>query len=153
MVLSDEPFIPWELFHLKPASQSHLPEETIFLGQMGLVRWLYDAQGWPPELIKIRAGKARYLIPNYPVEDLRLPQAEQESQFLKSKFVATLVEAQPNPLRDLISKPGQFDLLHYAGHGSVETDEIASARLLLGGRISVRLRLNSLAILMKRTVH
>ena len=46
MVISTEPFIPWELVHLKPPGQNHLPDETCFLGQRGLVRWLHDV-GFP----------------------------------------------------------------------------------------------------------
>jgi hypothetical protein len=38
-VLSTEPFIPWELVHLKEPGRPQLPNETRFLGQMGMVRW------------------------------------------------------------------------------------------------------------------
>src|SRR5690606_9578953 len=41
MVLAEEPFIPWELVHLKEPGKG-LPSETRFLGQMGLVRWLHN---------------------------------------------------------------------------------------------------------------
>jgi CHAT domain-containing protein len=38
-------------------------------------------------------------------------------------------------VRELISTRGAFDLLHFAGHGSAETDAISEARLLLQGRM------------------
>ncbi len=133
MVISTEPFIPWELVHLKPAGQKHLPEETMFLGQMGLIRWLYDV-GWPPTQIKIRPHRVYYVIPHYPVDKYKLPEAEQELQFLEERLKATPVAPQPNPVRNLISKPGAFDLLHFAGHGFVEEGEIIHAKLMLEGR-------------------
>ena len=60
LVLPTEPFIPWELVHLKEPGKK-LPKKACFLGQMGLVRWLYNAE-WPPETLTVRAGKARYVI-------------------------------------------------------------------------------------------
>ncbi len=67
LVMSDEPVIPWELVHLREPGKKGMPDETLFLGQMGLVRWLEGANdsGWPKESIKIRKEKARYVIPKY----------------------------------------------------------------------------------------
>lgn len=133
MVLSTEPLIPWELVHLKEPGKRQLPQETRFLGQMGLVRWLHGAN-WPPDQLKIRKGWARYVIPQYPAP-YTLPEAEQEYKFLEDKFKATAVEPQPTPVRDLLSKPGQFDLLHFACHGSAEPHQIANAQLMLEGQV------------------
>ena len=133
MVISEEPFIPWELVHLKPPGKT-LPAETIFLGQMGLVRWLQEA-GWPPTLLKIRKSHARYVIPNYPVPEYVLPEAQLESKFLKDKFGATSVEADSDAVRDLLQTPGAFDLLHFACHGHAEQDNISDAGLLMKGRV------------------
>ena len=137
MVVSTEPFIPWELVHLKPPGQHHLPNEVRFLGQMGLVRWLYDV-GWPPTLIKIRPGQVYYVIPHYPLRNYQLLEAEQESDFLEDKFQAVPVEPQPMPVRRLISHPNQFDLLHFACHGAAEHDRPLSTKLLLEGRMEER---------------
>jgi hypothetical protein len=133
MVLSTEPFIPWELIHIKEPNKKGLPDETRFLGQMGLIRWLHDA-GWPPDQLKVRKGWARYVIPDYPPQ-FALPEAAEEYKFLKERFKATAIEPQPNPVRELISKPGQFDLLHFACHGFAEQDNISNAQLMLEGRI------------------
>lgn len=134
MVLSTEPFIPWELVHLKPPGQNYLPSESYFLGQMGLVRWLHDV-GFPPESLQIRpGGYARYVIPQYPDPRYRLPQAEQEAQWLEQHFGATAVEAQPAEVRAQLSS-STFDLLHFAGHGLADQDNIAHAKLMLEGRV------------------
>jgi hypothetical protein len=134
MVISTEPFIPWELVHLKEPGRRELPPEPRFLAQMGVVRWLHGAH-WPLEQLRIRKGKVRYVIPHYPDPKYRLPQAEEESRFLEDKFAATAEEPQPNAVRELLMTPGRFDLLHFACHGYAEQDNIANAQLILEGRI------------------
>ncbi len=132
MVLSTEPFIPWELVHLKQPNQTNLPEETIFLGQMGLVRWLYGT--FPAQTIKIREGRARYIIPHYPDSRYQLPQAEEEAEFLEQTFHAQAIEPQSTPVRKLL-ETGNFDLLHFAGHGTADLDNVGNSKLMLQGRM------------------
>jgi hypothetical protein len=132
-VLATEPFIPWELVHLRQPGKP-LPRETRFLGQMGLVRWLYGRH-WPPQRLQVRPNRARYVIPDYPDRRFELPEAQLERQFLEDTFGALAVEPQPTPFRKLISTKGAFDLLHFAGHEAAETDAISAAQLLLQGRI------------------
>jgi hypothetical protein len=132
MVLSTEPFIPWEIVHLKQPGQPHLPEETKFLGQMGLVRWLYGT--FPPQTIQIRKGRVLYVIPHYPDPRYRLLQAEQEAQYLEQMFQAKAIEPQSKSVRQLLES-GNFDLLHFAGHGIAEQGNIGNAKLLMQGRM------------------
>jgi CHAT domain len=130
MVISSEPFIPWEIIHLKPPGQSYLPDEVCFLGQLGLVRWLYDT-GFPPTNLALRSNRCRYLIPHYGNNSYRLPQAEQEVPFLKQTFQATAIA--PTPLAVIQAlQSSDFDLLHFAGHGQAEPG--APAKLLLEGK-------------------
>src|SRR6266508_2923779 len=133
MVLSSEPFIPWELVHLKPRSRGPLPRETVFLGQLGAVRWLHGT--WPPDQLRIRSGRARFVIPRYPHPDWALPQAEAEQQFLKEHFGASAVTPDENTIRKLLARRGAFDLLHFAGHGFAESEDIANAQVMLTGRV------------------
>jgi CHAT domain-containing protein len=109
-----------------------MPSEELFLGQMGLVRWLFRAGAAPPHL-NLRQKRVRYVIPNYPDPRYRLPEAEKEAEFLRKTFEATPVEPQPTPVRKLISEPGGFDLLHFACHGAAEQNNISNGRLLLEG--------------------
>jgi hypothetical protein len=132
-VLATEPFVPWELVHLRQPGHP-LPKETRFLGQMGLVRWLYGS-GWPPERLRVRPTRARYVIPDYPDARYALPETKLERQFLEQTFGATAVDPQPASIRTLISTKGAFDLLHFAGHGAADPSAISGARLLLEGRI------------------
>ena len=91
MVLSSEPFIPWELVHLKEPGRP-LPDETRFMAEIGLVRWLYTHDSaYPPQILHARPGRVRILRPDYPRQDLRLPQ--------------TLPEARLSPRPDGVPSP------------------------------------------------
>ena len=104
---------------------------------MGLIRWILGVNkyNWPVKQIKIRAGKTYSVVPDYPVEDMELPSAAKESAFLKKKFGAKALEAKAGKVRDFISKPGAFDLLHFVCHGEAESTAIADARLLMQGSV------------------
>ena len=139
-VLSTEPFIPWELVHLKAPDAPGLPDETLFLAQFGLVRWLHDGlpsyiEGWPPESLRLRPGRARFVIPDYPHPDDVLPEAQAEADYLENAFGAQRVEAQQQAVRKLLRTPGAFDLLHFACHGEAEHDNITLASLKMEGRV------------------
>lgn len=131
MVISTEPFIPWELLHLKNPDVPGMPPETLFLAQMGLVRWLHG--NWPPTHLRLDA--VRYVIPDYKDPHLALPETAAEKAFLEQNFGATAVDPQPQAVRNLLATPGAFDVLHFACHGEADLDNIASARLTMQDRI------------------
>jgi hypothetical protein len=134
VAFSTEPFIPWEVVLVKnPAAKGM--EGSRFLAEMGLVRWLYEA-GWPPDELRIREGRARYVIPQYPVEKYVLVGAQQEATTLQQLFGAVSVTPQPTPVRDLLSEKS-FDLLHFACHAGAEGDDVSKGRILLEGRIEI----------------
>jgi hypothetical protein len=133
LVFSEEPFIPWELVHLKPPGKG-LPRKPLFLGQMGLVRWLHNV-GWPTTTLRARQGRCRYVIPRYPHSDYELPEAEAEARFLEERLGATPVDPHAEPVRKLLRTRGSFDVLHFAGHGVAESGDITRAELLLQGRV------------------
>jgi hypothetical protein len=130
LVLSTEPFIPWELLHLKDPASRRLPAETRFLGQLGLLRWLWGP--YPPEAIRLRPGRARHVVPSYP-PPLELPQTRSEQAFLERAVGSTGVVPHHREVLALL-KDGSFDLLHFAGHGRASGDDIADAQVLLAGR-------------------
>ncbi|MGC3946336.1 MAG: CHAT domain-containing protein [Chryseolinea sp.] len=136
-LISDEPFIPWEIVHLRDPDKKGMPDETWFLGDLGLIRWLEAAgnEGWPADEIKVRQGKVKYVIPDYPVSKYKLPYALEEKEFLVSKFNAVAVDPVPESVRNSISHPGSFDILHFACHGSADTSNISEAVLLLKGKL------------------
>lgn len=133
MVTSTEPFIPWELVYIKEPGKPVKADQGRFMGEMGLVRWLHE--GWPIDVLQVREGRARYVIPDYPLAEYKLAQAALEADFLVENFHATPIEPQPAAVREAISHPGTFDLLHFACHGTAEQDNIVNAQIVLQGRI------------------
>jgi hypothetical protein len=133
MVFSEEPFIPWELVHMKEPGKS-ISAEPIFLAQKGVVRWLHNF-GYPPQKLSLGLGRCRYVIPDYPIPDYRLPETLEEAQFLQQQLAATAVDPQLNSVRTLLNEGGALDLLHFAGHGVAEHDNIANAQFMLQGRV------------------
>lgn len=130
-VLSSEPFIPWELVHLRDPAQARPGEGSAFLGELGVVRWMVN--GYPPERLALRKGKARYVIPRYDPPN-ELPSAQEEAQLLKTRFKATEVAPEAEAIYRLLEQPGNFDLLHVACHGVADSADIASARLQMPGK-------------------
>lgn len=131
-VVSTEPFIPWEIVHLTEPG-GVLPEQTCFLAQLGLVRWLWGS--YYPSEVRIRNERVRYVIPDYPHPDDRLPATADEAAYLEQAFQASAVQPHALPLREVLRGPGSFDLLHFAGHGVAEQDDIANAQIQLQGRV------------------
>lgn len=133
LVISTEPFIPWELLHLKEVGKA-LGKDLRFLGQMGVVRWLHQA-GYPPMRISVREGRARFVIPDYPTPDYTLPELQNERQFLEKEFHAKPIDPHPSDVRRALQNPEMLDLLHFASHGEADLDNLADARIMLEGRI------------------
>ena len=129
-ILSNEPFIPWEIVHLKQPGKVGRGEW--FLGQLGLVRWLenIEGNGFGPETIDIQ--KALAIVPEYPKDSTwRLDEPEHEYKFLHELVNATKVPPNRIAVDSVLEEPGSFDLLHYAGHGEAPMEDSAEAELIL----------------------
>jgi CHAT domain-containing protein len=128
-VFSMEPFIPWELVYLKDPRAAVIGEDSRFLGELGLVRWLYE--GYPPARLTLRSGRACYVIPSY-TGALELPESATEEMMLKRLFKgARRVAPRALDVQELVRTPGSFDLLHFAGHAEAAGEQQADARLVL----------------------
>jgi len=130
-VLSSEPFIPWELVHVRDPAARKAGPGSAFLGEMGVVRWLIN--GYAPEKLRLRKGKTRYLVPDYPSPNT-LPGAQQEIALVEQRFGAKAVVPEAEAVYGLIESPGQFDLLHVACHGVADPADIAAACLEMPGK-------------------
>ena len=133
VVLSTEPFVPWELVLLDNPDRSNDPDAR-FLGEMGLVRWIYDVP-WAPARIDVRPDRAYYVIPDYPTATLQLAQTPKEGTFLKSMFGAKEIAADSASVQKELAVPGAIDLLHFAGHGTAQFGAAALSRILLTGAV------------------
>lgn len=134
-IMSTEPFIPWELVHLKPPRARRLPPDSICLAQMGLVRWLYNEQSAPLGL-QFRKGKAWSVTPDYPDARYVLAEPAKEAAYLKRTFAAQPVEPNANEVMALLTNRGAVDLFHFAGHGAASGGNIEDAKILLQGRMN-----------------
>jgi pimeloyl-ACP methyl ester carboxylesterase len=134
-VISSEPFIPWEFLHLVEPKKNGMPAETLFLGQLGLVRWLEGAgiNGFPPKEILVREGKVKYIIPEYLDPAYRLPATLLERDYLIKTFNAQATPPKSSDVKEIIQRPGLFDILHFACHGEANSTKVSEAALLMQG--------------------
>lgn len=111
---SGELDIPWEIVHLVPVGSQRPDPDRYFLGDLGLMRWMY---GTPrPTAVPVDATRVVAIAPEYVNPDYRLPRAGEEVSALATLLAATpRSAADPAELRAAIE--GGFDLLHFAGHG------------------------------------
>ena len=130
LLYADEPYVPWELVHLKPPDGPRR-EQPRFLAQAGLVRW--QLGGLPERELRVRPGRVRALVPTYKDPRFTLPEAALERTFLVDRLGAEQVTATPAGVRRLL-RSGAFDLLHFTGHGAADPADILDAKLLLQGR-------------------
>lgn len=127
-VTSDDPFIPWELVHLKDP-RGRLPKEDLYLANLGIVRWL-DGVGQPPRGLTFRPTKRFVIAPEYPAGSGWELDTATEIENLEGQLGVRRTEPTWEALLKLIGSPGKFDLLHYAGHGGAPAGDINQAGLV-----------------------
>lgn len=106
-----------------------LPDEPLFLGQLGLVRWLYGT-AFPSQALKARPGRCYNPRPRYRNPKLALPNLVLEGELVAEQFQATPLSADQATVSAFL-RAGDSDLLHFAGHGEADIDKISRASLLL----------------------
>ncbi|HKP08766.1 MAG TPA: CHAT domain-containing protein, partial [Microbacterium sp.] len=131
---SGELDIPWEVVHLVPVGSQRPDADRFFLGDLGLMRWMY---GTPrPTVIPIDPRRVVAIAPSYVNRRLRLPRAREEVTVLKTLLKRTPRTASDSAQLRAAIADGEFDLLHFAGHGRWRDvaplgQEIAFARFSL----------------------
>ena len=137
---ADEPDIPWELVHLKPPKGPR-QKTPAFLGQLGMLRWPFD--GYPQVTLHARPGRVRVLCPDQPGAASPGEGIHQEAVFLQERLGAQPLAGTEQALRSLL-RGGDFDLLHFSGHGVADPTDASSAKLVLtpvtgqGGSVKLR---------------
>ncbi|RQH14815.1 CHAT domain-containing protein [Bradyrhizobium sp. RP6] len=131
-VISEEPFIPWELLYINDRKSGQAGKG--FLAEWGLVRWLHSTP-WPGPNLAMRSDRVNYVIPAYLDPALRLEGADAEREMLAKLF--------GNPREvpaDSISVTGflqqnakDCDVLHFACHGEAAQRAVMTADLLMAG--------------------
>lgn len=138
-VFSSEPSIPWEVAYLVK------PGETIpfagapasggaFLAEIGLTRWSANVNIAPVRL-RLRPGKARYCAPDYADPAYQLKHVPAEVEMLRTLLGATAVDGHRDPVLEVLARGEgmDYDVLHFACHGSGDPERVWNAGLLLGG--------------------
>lgn len=131
LLLADEPYFPWEIVHLKPPVG---PGEAAprFLAQYGLLRWQFLPFPERPEL-RVRPGKVYTLCPRKVDRSFLLLESIAEAEFLAKELKATDLRASTTAVQRLL-KRGDFDVLHFSGHGKADTSDVAEALIMLDDR-------------------
>lgn len=130
LVYTDEPYMPWELVHLKPPVGPR-QKPPRFLAQQGIVRW--QLTPFPPPVVRVRSGRAQALVPHYVDPAFQLTEPAFEEQFLTERFGARRVTPTPTGVTKVL-RSGRYDLLHFSGHGVADPEDIQAAKVLLAGR-------------------
>lgn len=131
-VISEEPFIPWELLYINDRKSGQGGKG--FLAEWGLVRWLHSTP-WPGPNLAMRDDRVNYVIPAYLDPALRLDGADAEREMLAKLF------GHPREVpADSITVTGflqehamDCDVLHFACHGEAAQRAVMTADLLMAG--------------------
>ena len=135
-VVSDEPYVPWELCTME--SPGHEIDESMpFLGQRGMTR------RWPTsrsaKSLMIRPDRRYVTAPRYEEVDDQLPSSRYESEMMVNRFSARLTADDLGGFQHAVSGK-DYDLLHFAGHGWAgygDDNTVGSAMLLLSDSMFV----------------
>jgi len=133
-VISDEPFIPWELLYLKQPGKPAKPD-SCFLVEKGMLRWVSN-MGFAPTHIRLRDNHFKFVVPKYPESSGHaLPGAQAEAKMLKKKFGATAIKPDSKSVKKVLSTPGTADILHFACHGLADPESIWNSGLMMQGKM------------------
>ncbi|UFH60360.1 DUF7379 domain-containing protein [Sulfurovum mangrovi] len=137
-VFSDEPFIPWELAYLVEPGNPISPDSH-FLAEKGMVRGYSNPDGitqMAPTKLRCRKNMARYVIPDYPAASgLQLPAAKEEQALLEELCKAQPIKPDKRDVVTAMMQPDNFDILHFACHGTANPNSIWDAGLLMQGKM------------------
>lgn len=134
-VISEEPFLPWELAYLTDESGGDKGGEC-FLAELGLVRWLHNIP-WPRSELTLRSKRARWVVPAYPDQRRELKAAKSEMAALAKLFPGGQeIAADSLEVASLIADGEAFDLLHFSCHGEASAERGWEAALLMAGQMN-----------------
>jgi len=132
MIISDEPWIPWEI--IKPSYETEtgeVIEEAFLCEDYQLTRWI---AGPPPSsLLEIYTGA----IVAPPTSEL--PNVQREITFLESRLRLRKIIPRLAEIRRLL-RYGGVQLIHFACHGSFDPEEHEQSIIYLEGNEKLRSR-------------
>ena len=134
-LLSQEPYVPWELAMLEPPIRDDAPP---FLGaQVELGRWVLGQRRPPlpaPTGVEVRALVV--VGGDYDgVAAARLVEADAELAALVDRYAATGVEAFAEDILECLAGAPPADVLHFAVHGMYDTAGVREGLVLSDGSL------------------
>ena len=123
MIISDEPWIPWEV--IRPSYEMEggdFAEENFLCEDYQLTRWIAGPP--PPCQLEIERGAVVAPLAS------NLPNVAREVAFLTSRFRILGITPQLEIVRDFL-KTGGVQLIHFACHGSFDPEEHEQSAIYL----------------------
>ena len=140
LILTDEPFVPWELAWLDPPLDPDLPA---YLGaQANVGRWILNPKTRLDPTRAVDAGAMAVVSGVY--EDMeRLVAAEEEARELGKRYQAIPVDARLDPVMDLLRGTPPVDIIHFAVHGKFDAQGFDEGIYLVSGPPIVPLQIRT----------
>ncbi len=131
-LITDEPYVPWELAVIKPFFDDMPP----FLAAQATVgRWILTTLdlGTPPP-IDIRVEQMAVIAGDYKTPNFRkLPSAVDEAQDLRNAYNAVPVDATAATVLSCIDGTPRAEVLHFAVHGVYDTNTTLRGLIMVDG--------------------
>lgn len=124
LIISNEPYIPWELAILPKAMKKPHPDLAPFLGvQLRVGRWINGNRLPPPHAHAIQRASVVSGIYARPRWN-RLKNAEEEAAAIAQSYNATSIDATLANIVGLFDIDPPADLLHFSMHGQSAEDSL-----------------------------
>lgn len=133
LILSAEPYIPWELAAVEPPLDASLP--TILCAQVSVGRWVlgHRRPKLPPP-VEVDVQTLAVVWGVYDRQEWRLVEAEHEAADLQKSFAATSVEATAVNVLDCLQGTPAAQVVHFAVHGLYNPAGPKEGLILVDGR-------------------